>query len=227
MVGTIYLRPSKDVVLGHPVDPEGMSGYMAINEEVSDGSMTYIGVLNASDSGGGSSIFELTRGETYKINKVISAKLSLVWFLESEYLEGNSSESSMEVTIYCEENAIYTFRDSARNGDEASDALLDVPDIVIAFNNYLETNGDIPKVTAEIDSKYDGSGKAKADCALTTLAIILECEYQKDIGIHKKVSGAVKAATAAYRKLGGSWVEVTEEEAKDVLKNNIITEGKT
>ncbi|MBR3806666.1 MAG: hypothetical protein IKJ13_07555 [Clostridia bacterium] len=224
--GTVILRPSADISLGHPVYPEGMKGYMAISEEVSDGSATYIGVLDASDSGGGSSIFELTRVETYKINKVISAKLRLDWMVRSNYQEGNSSVAWMEVTIYCEENAIYTFRDAVKNGGKAPDVLLDVPDIASAFNNYLETSGYIPKVSASISSGYEGHGnKTPVDCALTTLTIILECEL--GINVYKKVNGAVKAATATYRKLGGSWAEITEEEAKDVLKNNIITEGMT
>lgn len=64
-----------------------------------------------------------------------------------------------------------------------------------------------------------------AEVRLSQLYIEIDYEEILDIGIHRQVNGAVKAAVAAYRKLGGSWAEITEEEAKDILKNNIITQG--
>lgn len=42
--GTFILRPSADISLGHPVYPDTLgAGYLAINEEESDSTSTYIG----------------------------------------------------------------------------------------------------------------------------------------------------------------------------------------
>ena len=66
---------------------------------------------------------------------------------------------------------------------------------------------------------------AYVDVRLSQFYIEIEYTEILNMGIRKKVGGAVKAATAAYRKTNGSWTEITEEEAKDILKNNIITQG--
>lgn len=57
--------------------------------------------------------------------------------------------------------------------------------------------------------------------------LYLEIEYEEilDIGIHRQVNGAVKAAVAAYKKVDGTWQEIDEAEAKSILKNNTITQG--
>ena len=96
-------------------------------------------------------------------------------------------------------------------------------------NAFLKKNDKLPELKMILRTVAHGmTNKNNYGCIRVTQAY-LEIVYEDitDIGVFKKANGAVKATAVAYRKLGGSWAEITEEEAKDVLKNNIITEGMT
>lgn len=82
--GTLYLRPSADVSLGHPVYPTTLgAGYLTINEEVSDDTATYIGVyLDADATFSYTSVFQMSLStDVAKIKRVNSAKIFVGYFL--------------------------------------------------------------------------------------------------------------------------------------------------
>jgi hypothetical protein len=45
------------------------------------------------------------------------------------------------------------------------------------------------------------------------------------IGISHKVDGEWKQAQAAYQKQNGTWIEITEDECKNLLANSLCDKG--
>jgi hypothetical protein len=53
----------------------------------------------------------------------------------------------------------------------------------------------------------------------------LDCEYEAGLNIHHKVNGTWKQAQAAYQKQNGVWVEITEDECKNLLASSLCDKG--
>lgn len=226
--GTFYLRPSADISLGHPVYPDTLgAGYLAISEEVSDGSSTYIGVDQATTDSAYTSIFKLSLNEIPEIINILSATFIYNGYVKGIDMEGNPANAYCYCTVKINEQQIFTGDEKAGQINEDSLTDADMPDLVSVLNNHIKNSGieNIPDVTIEISTEVDnaGSGKRAASSYVSQIAIALECEYAEGLNINHKVNGEWKAATAAYQKQNGAWVEITEDECKSILSGSFIT----
>lgn len=240
--GTFYLRPSADISLGHPVYPETLTaGYLAINEEVADGTATYIGykgVIGGKDIENGASsasTFELTLTEEARITRVVSAKFGYVGTLN----EGNTTSSSKEECPSCscavfvlgnkvfdgEHTAIVNSEGSEQQKNGLENA--DMPNLVTAFNNAISHGNTFPSVTVEVVNKLSEvlNTKLSTDSYVTQLYVALECEYTSGLPIHTKQNDTWLQPQKAYQKQSGTWVEITEDECKTILQSKFILHG--
>lgn len=236
--GTFYLRPSADISLAHPVYPDTLTaGYLAINEEVSDGSATYIGCADVQEDFSCTSKFRMSLNGENKITKVISATLIFNGSMDGYYTEGNSSTSYCYCDVFASGSNVFSDSwidtgSTPSNTNDLSNA--DIPNLVSAINNHISANGPgtMPEITIEIANELTNAASGTSskssitlDSYVSQVAIALECEYQSDIGIYHKVSGVWKPATAAYKKVNGAWVEITADEAKSTLSSSLCTKA--
>lgn len=227
--GTFYLRPSADISLGHPVYPDTLgAGYLAISEEVSDGSSTYIGVDQATTDSAYTSIFKLSLNEIPEIINILSATFIYNGYVNGISTVGNSTEAYCYCTVKINEQQIFTGYENSGSGSYDSLTLADMPDLVSVLNSHIKNFGieNIPEVTIEISTEVENArtdSKGKASSYVSQIAIALECEYAEGLNINHKVNGEWKAATAAYQKQNGAWVEITEDECKSILSGSFIT----
>lgn len=222
--GKFYIRPSADISLEHPVYPDTLgAGYLAINEEVSDGTATYIGLTSNPNSDlEWSSSFKMSLFGDKEITKVISATLRY----DGEVDRGARLSANWIYFYISDEEVWYSYHNNMTDGskyDGVSDA--DMPDVVSALNSHIEANGSgIPEITLVVSSncsRNDGT-KYISKTYVSYIAIELECEYTAGLNIHRKVNDNWVQAQAAYQKQNGSWVEITEDECKAILQSNGI-----
>ena len=228
--GTFYLRPSADISLGHPVYPTTLlAGYLAISEEVADGTATYIGVTTSpDDTQSFSSTFamRITSGE--KITKVLTATFG---YNGSTEVADGKGDSEHACTLQTGTTVLFSGKKGEKwmsDGNNYYGNLdgEDMPDLVTYLNNYLAANGPgaFPQLELRIDTKVDKNNGSKnvAQAFVSQVCVILECEYATGLGIHAKVNGEWKQAQAAYKKVNGAWVEITEEEAKQIIGTGLV-----
>lgn len=228
--GTLILRPSADIYVEHVLYPSDSTfAYLLINEEESDGFSTYIRSKPVS---------ALTASEISSTSKFRLSNTSAVgdkpFFVTSVMVFGTSYCSQTEYarnSFTLEINGVAVKSDGVdedyKGGGWFGGAFYEA---IAIINDYLVVNKVLPEINIIVEStSWDATGmgnKVKlAESGVSQLYVTLNYEEILDIGVFRKVNGVVKAATAAYRKLGGSWAEIPEEEAKDILKNNIITQG--
>ena len=242
--GIFYVRPSSDISLGHPVYPDTLgAGYLAINEEVSDGTATYIGATT-NESGAAlsfSSSFKMALCEDVKIQRVNSASFNICSQVNATDGSSNSSslsEHNVSVKVLNEvvfdEYTRYRLLSGGEQVDPGnlygtiSDTItVSMPNLISAINNYINSNGvgSFPEIQLDIESLIatNNGTKSIAKAYVTQVYIELECEYQSDIGIHHKVNSLWKPAIGAYQKVDGVWSEITAEECKEILLGGLIT----
>lgn len=187
--GTFYLRPSADISLGHPVYPTTLSaGYLAINEEVSDGAATYIGFsTETGDPAEATSTFRMSLAKTPKIKKVVSATLVFDGSILGIIVDDVYGWSRCTCNIYIDNVKVFSMKaeHSPNNQNSYNDLNgADMPDLVSALNDYISANGEgnIPPVSIEIYNQTCGgatSDKGTYYCGesyVSQVAIALECE---------------------------------------------------
>ena len=233
--GTFYLRPCADISLGHPVYPETLTaGYLAINEEVSDEASTYIGVTTAPDGDlSYSSSFSMALAENAKITKILTATLVYHGVVESNRSSDSGDPSSCTCTVNISGSSVFsgTYQHStnSQGSDNVSDTLTDadMPNVVTAINNYITVNGvgAMPEITIDITNfaRQNNGTKNINQSYVTQVAIELECEYVAGLNIHTKSNDTWLQAQKAYQKQSGAWVEITEDECKAILQNNLLS----
>ena len=176
-IGTCFLRPSADISLGHPVYPETLSaGYLAINEEVSDGNATYIGYTTSSNGEiSATSKFKMSLQDEYQIAQIVSAKLVIKGYLSGNYSENAGTTAAScngSVSILGEKAFEWNER---RTSGTVQTFSYDMPNFVTILNNYITAgNESIPEVTIEITNSIEHKNKA-GQSYVSQVAIELEC----------------------------------------------------
>lgn len=229
MAKNLILRPQYDIYAQHPV-PEGFSGvWDLINEEKADGDSTRIEAYVHGKGNNESNLSSEVGFRTIHFNKkritqiilTISFKCQKSMFESSVNIDYTITSAGQKSVWLVASDIVTTL------GYITKDFVADET-LISAINSHIESTGYLPEIRLKIQTNlYVEENKDSSNEYYITQAYITLTYEDGTIGIRKKNGGAVKAATAAYRKLGGSWVEVTEEETKDILKNNIITEGMT
>lgn len=217
--GTLTLRPSADISIGHILYPAGSTAaYLLINEETSDNSSTYI----RSDKGDSSVA-------TSKFALSISGQLPAKKFTVSNVVLHFDpySSSSVECTAYNEFNLEINGISSGRqSSDERSkESTLTFTDVIPVINDFLAVNGTLPPITLTVIShgghQITETKVSDASMGITQAYLTVSYDEITDIGIHHKVNGSWVAATAAYRKVNGAWVEISADECKAILRNSV------
>ena len=231
--GTFYIRPSADISLGHPVYPETLgAGYLAISEQVSDGTSTYIGVTSAPDADVSySSSFTMNLEDEAKITKVLSATLKVGFSLNAPSSTDRRSRCNCSVAVsgetvfdeYLEDQ--YLMDGTKRTIGDLINGDNDISSLVSKLNSHIETNGagSLPEIRLNLTNSagMNNGTKSLGKSYVTWACIELSCEYSSDIGVHRKINDSWVAATAAYQKQNGSWVEITEDECKTILQSSL------
>ena len=232
--GTVILRPSGDDGGDHKGYPEDTTLYKWISEKTCDGDGSYIYYSrNLGLSEDGISRYYLSGAiPTVKI-KVTGVK---VRFAAKSTDSGVASFVSFEVRV--PPDSYYAYGTDQREAIDylsEPETLLFGDDLVERINTYIGENGNdsltnlmlLVRIKAGYYSHGTSSSVEYVYDTVRVSQVYLEIDYEEilDIGVFRKVNGAVKAAVEAYKKVGGTWQEIDEAEAKSILKNNTITQG--
>ena len=208
--GTIILRPCADISADHSSVPNlsQKNLYTIINEEVADGDSTYIYAYRDSKT----SKFQLSSGAIPPEATIIDVTICAVPYSENEneqtfIIEVNGTQATETPILY---------PDQAFNGS--------VPSAITLINNYFIANKTLPQLVLTLISESPDA-PSKSDVkrsGITQVYVVLTYEVKTDIGIHHKVNGEWKAASQAYKKVNGSWAEITADEAKQIIASHLI-----
>ncbi|MBO5009581.1 MAG: hypothetical protein J6D20_02615 [Clostridia bacterium] len=224
MAGTVILRPDEDISGG-----TGTS-YLQICEEVADDSSTKLGGVSEPDQDNDG---DYTQTYLFGLNNADIANRVNITDAKIVYrcrINNSTETAKCTISLLCDGNTFF----STSSNTDSDDVYITNEAIFtdILQNIVIEKQHRVPdfqmKVQLRANGGYDETyGEKTSSVYLTQAYVEIVYEELPGIGVHKMVNGAVKAATAAYRKAGGAWAEITEEECKSVLQNNIITEGTT
>lgn len=230
--GKLYLRPSSDVYVEHfgqkageTYLPDQMAGeaYLLISEEESDGESTCITCsINQPST---TSKFVLENKSNFPSKGFVITSVELcASSVPLGYSVGSLNYFTLEIA-----GVQTAVRESLTNGIDTSISILDA-EAVGVINEYLIKNKKMPQICVSVRSKtyiYNhNNGKSEEhESGISQLYVVLTYE-EVGLNIYKKVNGEIKSAAASYRKVEGSWLEISEATCKDVLKNKIIVEGK-
>lgn len=207
--GTLILRPSADISVGHALNPAGSSNaYLLISEEESDYSSTYIYTGDTATS-----TFRLSgAGQAFK------HRVTSIYIHGDEYVSGNGGTNYYHLDI----NGLLTGEIEQNPTSSKHTITQSVPEAVEIINSYVSINRCLPTINISVRSEASTGGEKAATSYVGLSQVYLEMSYEEVLGInvHKKVDGAWKEAQAAYQKRNGSWVEITEDEAKYILQNS-------
>lgn len=218
--GTLYLRPSADVVLGHKVYPDTLTeGYLAISEEVSDDTATYLQATYSSDT----STFVLSGAVPEKPFNIQSGNIYLAFTSPLQY---GKVQVSLLAKLYIEGVEVGTFSDEA-NYDYFTSFSSNINDEIIRIiNEHIATNKTFPNIQVSVkfwikfESNESGKGGGSGD--LTQMYISLSYDEVSGLPIHTKSNGTWVQAQKAYQKQNSTWVELTEDECKSIFQSSLI-----
>lgn len=225
--GVIYFRPSADISAGHATIPSGSdSEYLLINEEVSDGNTTYIHLAVQGDSGAaGSATSQFLMSGDVPENSKYTITGARCYISAALGTDAYSQDYSLTATFIVRSREYSVVVNADMERDKYQLFVMGVTDIVALINEYRsQNNGNFPTIQLKLTTigKSAGSSDTKSYTVIKVSQIYLELSYaeQTDIGVHVKKSGEWKAATQAYRKVNGAWVEITADECKEILQNS-------
>ena len=164
ITGTLILRPSADISVGHALYPaNSVNAYSLINEEVSDGDSTYIYTKNMSNT----SKFRLSGEPQHNIKKVTSITLK-----GEPYNENSSNAGSNTFRLYVDGTLVYS---SEHNTDKTIDSAFSG---ALQINEYLAENGELPIIDLEIASTVysNTSGSKTYNSGVSQVYVVLEYE---------------------------------------------------
>lgn len=188
VVGTLYMRPSVDISLEHRVYPSGLSaGYLAISEEVSDGSTTYIYVETDTKTTNPSeveatSIFGLTISKDVIVEKILVARL-MCDIRNTVNDENERQKTTCSLIVNGVEVCTgYILTTVMANGEEDRvDTLtgMDMSVFISTVNQYIQENGgNLPSIYLKVHNYAKASGTVNSALSGLTRAYIgCECEY--------------------------------------------------
>lgn len=245
--GKIILRPASTAVLEKHIGyPENTSLYRWISEEICDGDVGYI---YAEAPEGNKDAAKTNTAQTLVYFKYVIPNKKVTFdniYLRFCARSENSVENSSKIKFKANGPGLSEIGSSETPYQSLTDEYPAEPDTVLIdgdytkkLSNYLskESAGStvnivflVTTVNGYSSETNKGSVETITQYTYTEVRLsqlYLEIDYNEilDIGVHKKVNGEYKAANAAYRKIGGSWVEITEDECKSILKSNTIIKG--
>lgn len=225
-------RPVADVSVGHSI-PTGFSTiYDLLDETVSDGSVSCISTISYSQTG----VYEKT--SVVKMSALQNALVHQIRLLASLCMTEADISCRADVDIYLrvngkeasflqrkesdnerwKKNEYYTFEGVLSNDSS----------LIKEINAYYEQHKRMPDVEVSLRTVAAGytDNKGSTNAAISEISqVYLEVVYTDGIGVYQKVDGQYKEATTAYKKVDRLWIEISESECKEILKNNNILTG--
>lgn len=225
-------RPVADVSVGHSI-PTGFSKiYDLLDETISDGSVTCVSNISYQQTSVGDQtsvvrMSALQNAPVYQIRLLASISMT-----EADiscradvdiYLRVNGKEASFyqrkeSNNERWKKNEYYTFEGVLSNDSS----------LIKEINAYYNQYKSMPNVEVSLRTVAAGytDDKGSTHAAIAEISqLYLEVVYTNGIGVYQKDDGQYKEATTAYKKVGGAWIEMSESECKEILKNNNILTG--
>lgn len=181
-VGSLILRPSADISVDHFLYPnDGTAAYLLINEEVSDGSSTYIYAGSSTSLSGiynSTSIFKLDDVAQLSGKGFTVTSVNVVGTGYSPTGDGNGQvyRNDFKLEINGKETAIVT--------TDAGKGTFDISmlDAALMINEAVATTGMFPNinisVTSHMHAYVNSSGKdSTAKSGVTQLYVVIGYEY--------------------------------------------------
>lgn len=233
---TIILRPisdySRNCGKGDHIPDSDSPAYILVNEEEADNDASYIflagGIgINGSD-GDAEYVFNLDVPKIPTKKKIKNILFHLVCMGDGD---GNGSiipgllinntqyrGSSVNYRVY------YPDENDMTNEYKMYSSGLSESEIEIINNTF---DAVITQLCLSVDLSVSVAPEYKREGSLYLTQVYLEIalEDEKNIGVFYKINGTYKAATTAYKKINGAWTEISEDECKEILKNNNIRRG--
>ena len=244
--GQAIYRPASDIAVGHALQ-EGFSGvYQLLNEENADDDITYIESYGSSDH-----TVEDLRESIIAVDSqlpsrvmILQLRLSARLFLSfgsSNVLSRATGGVTLLVSIpglvsvsFKQTSApLSVYGDAAWHEDEyyTFEGIISAnSSLITAINSYYEMHGVMPEIQVSITTAAEGtqnSSKGNSDGIVRVSQIYLEAVYEDFpcLNIYYKRSNGWTQIQTAYKKQDGSWVEITEDECRDILQNNLLLNG--
>ena len=220
---TIILRPVDCEVSStgaYDVMPEGagLTNVTAVNEVVADDATGYVTTTTVGSASVKNRYYTLGT-PTDAPRAVVGGRLYVRYSMytgQSIYaLVGFDKDFSLD------DDAVYLPQTSSTGAWAWTTHVRELPsELITAINNSL-SNGTFPSnITIYLYISATGKGSG---LGVTQIYLELDVETVTDIGIHHKVNGTWKAATAAYKKTNGVWAEITADECKAYLASSFVT----
>lgn len=230
--GEDIFRPSEDIAVGHSIPSGFTTVYQLINEEEADDSSTEIfsdGTESYPDASSTVLVNILMQQVSIKQIRLVS-RIFVGW-------DGSSTaDVSFRLSVNgaqfntVQQSAVY--RGSAWMTDSYytfEAVITSCSDILKEINSYYKIHKTMPPVEILINTNGDFSegttGLKMASAKVSQVYLDVVYEDITNIGIFDKVGGKQMPSTAAYQKVNSSWSEISEDEAKTILKNNTIRRG--
>lgn len=171
--GTLYLRPSADISLGHGYWPNTLTaGYLAINEAESDDYTTYLST-NMGDNF--ESVFSMAFAENAKPVSISTMKLVAV----DSFSDSTGLEHVQTYVVTLEDGTQYSAT-KTHSGSTSGFVVteFDLSSIVNAINNHIGETGSFPAITLTVNSVAPKNTiKSSSDHKLTQVYIELTGDY--------------------------------------------------
>lgn len=231
---TLILRPVSDIFRiqdqgQHYPDNDDIPAYLLVNEVAADGDATAICCQGENGVNGSYTDAEYAFGLDLsalptKI-KITDINIYIVWNRDTSAYE--SAEIGAKIFIDGDEGVTCGTFSSQNEVTNYESAIISGALVKETINSYISKNKAIPPLYYSIFIGLSTGHEYKDSVRANVTQTYIELTYEDitDIGVRKKVNGNYTAATAAYQKIGGSWSEITEEDCKNILRNNTIRSG--
>lgn len=228
MAKSFILRPSADIKVGHNITPsDSLYAYQLINESVHDGNATAL--IATGDEIENlityTSNFKLG-GAIPPISEITDVIVGMVVCTPYPDLYGVADIHFIDLSvdgILCGQKFV-----CSRTTEEWYLHTVTHPEAVNIINNHLRDYATFPELSLSLTSEMDGlnsMGNKSSQTDTYITQVYVEFRYFSDKEIYQKNDGKYKYASGTYQKIDGSWSEISEDEAKTILKNNTIRRG--
>ena len=184
-----YLRPSADISVGHTLYPEGSTNaYSLINEEVCDGSATYIMCKAVAGQ-------TVTNTSSFKMSGIMPSDARCITDAKV-FLIDTSSAATVNASVTVTVNGTSFVLEKMEDNSYYSQSFID------AMKKYNSSTEIIISITHSITTSSDSKIYLNAYCSQ---AYIKLCYHN---GVHRKVNGEWKNSNAVYQKINGIWEQI-------------------
>lgn len=170
ITGTLTLRPSADIYVGHFAHPanSGLSAYQHINEEVSDGSSLYITTQELNGIYTATSKFKLSNTTPFSGQLTSITSVNIMGVGKND--DAGVNEFKLEV------NGVETVAYAGASNNKAFDILVSDASVLSLINEYLAVHKVLPDINITITSQSTTGDKGMNESGVTQVYVVLAYE---------------------------------------------------